>query len=195
MNKALGLDDFKPPSRVGDSLMSFENLFRSCYAGLCYYVFRINDNKEEAEDIVQDAFFKLWNRWDDFNDQGSAKNFLYTTVRNASLNVVRHGSVKKKFFDQQHKDTADEPNILQEIIRAEVIGEIYRAIEQLPAGCRTIFTMGYIDGLKNAEIAGQLGISINTVKTQKARALQLLRLAIYNNAGVFMALWFIALLP
>src|SRR4029077_16047444 len=132
------------------------------------------------------AFFKLWDRWNDFHDQVSAKNFLYTTVRNAGLNVVRHGSVKKKFLDQQHKETADEPNILQEIIRAEVIGEIYRAIEQLPAGCRVIFTMGYIDGLKNAEIADQLGISINTVKTQKARALQLLRLAIHNNAGVLM---------
>jgi RNA polymerase sigma factor (sigma-70 family) len=62
------------------------------------------------------------------------------------------------------------------IIRAEVIGEIQRSIEDLPEGCKVVIKLAFTEGLKNEEIAKALGISINTVKSQKQRALKLLRL-------------------
>ncbi len=104
------------------------------------------------------------------------KNFLYTTVRNASLNYLRHRKVAKQYLDYQDSCPLEEANVLDAIIRSEVVDEIYEAIQSLPESCRRISRMGYLEGMKNQEIAEELGLSINTIKTHKQRALQLLRL-------------------
>ncbi|MNL34998.1 RNA polymerase sigma factor [compost metagenome] len=61
------------------------------------------------------------------------------------------------------------------MIQAEVIGELYAALNLLPERCRLIFKMGYLEGMKNHEIAEKLNISVNTIKTQKKRGLAILR--------------------
>ncbi|WP_379084028.1 sigma factor-like helix-turn-helix DNA-binding protein [Pedobacter sp. UC225_65] len=67
---------------------------------------------------------------------------------------------------------------LNAMIRSEVIAELHKVITTLPKNCQTIFRMGYLEGLKNPQIALELGISINTVKTQKKRGLQLLKMRV-----------------
>ena len=74
------------------------------------------------------------------------------------------------------------------VLKAEVWGEVYRAIASLPEGCRNVFKLSYLEGLKNQEIADELKISINTVKTQKARALELLKLRLKPEAFLLLCL-------
>lgn len=156
--------------------ISVKHLFDMYYLRLCYFAHKMIDNREAAQDIAQDAFVAFWKKRSDFDNELSAKNFLYLTVKNACLNIIRHQQVEKRFVESQDASELEEEKISQNIIRAELAGEIHSAIAALPKGCGQVLTLAYFEGLKNEEIASQLGVSINTVKTQKARALQLLRL-------------------
>ncbi len=157
-----------------------EQLFRRYYARLAHFSYQITGHREGAEDIAQEAFISYWHQQEEVAvDEAAVKAFLYSTVRNASLNAVRHTKVVQLHHSQTQATPPapeKEPDVLRALIRAEVVAEIYEALEALPAGCRTIVQMGYLEDKKNHEIAAELGISVNTVKTQKQRGLQLLRL-------------------
>ncbi len=86
--------------------------------------------------------------------------------------------------------TAEFEYKLQEMIRAEVMEEIYRGIETLPAGCRKVFAMFYLEGKSLNSIAQELGISIHTVKNQKSKALATLRGKInFTSCGILAILF------
>ncbi len=157
-----------------------EELFRQYYARLAHFAYQITGYREGAEDIAQEAFITYWHQQAEVATDGAAvKAFLYSTVRNASLNAVRHTKVVQLHQSQTQATPPvpeAEPDVLRALIRAEVVAEIYEALEALPIGCRTIVQMGYLEDKQNHEIAAELGISVNTVKTQKQRGLQLLRL-------------------
>jgi RNA polymerase sigma-70 factor (ECF subfamily) len=167
---------------------SIENLFDAYYPRLCYFAFKLIDDQAAAEDVAQDAFVKYWGRLGDFANETAAKTYLYTTVKNACLNIIRHDAVKKKYLDRQDKNKSEKEKGLHQLIEAEVMGEIHKAIEELPQGCRQVLKLAYFEKLKNEEIASHLNVSVNTVKTQKARALQLLRLKL--DVGAFILVCF-----
>ena len=164
-------DEFKK----GDP-RALQVIFKQFYPPLCLFAERMLHDRPAAEDLVGDTMVKLWNRHTDFENMQNIKAFLYITTRNACLNLLKQmqrESLSKKQLAYLSGDK--EGFILNEIVRAEVIQEIHREIENLPAQCRRIFKMSYYDGKKNQEIAEELKISVHTVKNQKARAIQLLK--------------------
>ena len=155
---------------------SIESVFNEYYDRLVYFSFKIVKDKLDAEDIVQESFVRYWKRRNNIaHDKALIKSYLYSTVKNISLNLIRHQQVVKGFETQFFIRTTDEKNVIHKIIQAEVFSKIHNAIELLPAACQKISRMGYIDGMKNHEIASELGISVNTVKTQKQRGAKILR--------------------
>lgn len=156
--------------------MSPEVLFNNYYGRLCHFAWQLLEDKTMAEDIVQDVFASYWD-WRSrlANDETAIKNFLYSAVRHACYNSVRHDKVRQRYFDSFQADAPEEPEVLIKIIRAEVMEEVYKALDELPDACRQIFRLGYLEGLTNPKIAEKLNISINTVKTQKQRGLKVLR--------------------
>lgn len=164
-------------SNMRQDASDFEALFRTHFRALCHFAFQLLRDEAFAKDIVQDAFVSYWNRREEVSSHPSAiRNFLYSSVRNASLNALRHTRVVNAYLERQEADPAEEAEVEHAMIRSEVLAHIYEAIESLPEACRRISRMGYLEGLKNREIAAQLGVSVNTVKTQKKRGLELLRL-------------------
>lgn len=169
------IEQFLEAFRHGEE-RGFNFFFREYYAALCYFSFQILDNRNEAEEVVGDAFIKLWERHTNFSSIAAIRSFLYATVKNASLNRIR----------QQKKDNArlksiaymtehSEENRFQAIIEAETYNEIFSAIKKLPPQCRKIFQMMFFQGKDYEQIANELGLSISTVRNQKARGLQLLK--------------------
>jgi len=158
-----------------DDQTHIEYLFRTYYARLCFFARRTTGDADLAEDIVQEAFLNCWKMGLSFDQEPVAKSYLYRSVRNACLNHVRHQEVVRRHASTAPADDADAP-VIEEIVRAELLGEVYAAIESLPEGCRTVVRMAYFDKLRNEEIAEILSVSVNTVKTQKMRGLRLLRL-------------------
>ncbi|MXV17347.1 RNA polymerase sigma-70 factor [Hufsiella ginkgonis] len=165
------------PRKTGnDQMTDIKDLFNKYYGRLVHFSYQIVEEKAVAEDIVQDMFIRYWDRKEPLiNNEASLKSYFYTSVRNASLNSVRHNKVTEQYRKQQDPAPVQEA-VLQAIIRSEVFAELYGAIAKLPEACRQISLKSYLEGMKNHEIALELGISVNTVKTQKQRALKLLRI-------------------
>jgi RNA polymerase sigma-70 factor (family 1) len=167
-----------------------EQLFRDYYGRLVFFSHQIVGNKALAEDLTQEVFIKYWHQKQEVApDKTAIKHFLYSAVKNASLNAVRHNKVVARFLHQASSDEGEEATVMQAMIRAEVLAELYQALESLPEGCRKISRMGYLEGMKNHEIAQELGVSVNTVKTQKQRAMALLRLKLNPEVFVLCLPW------
>jgi RNA polymerase sigma-70 factor (family 1) len=154
---------------------AFKNIFKLFHARLCFFARGLVLEETEAEDIIQDAFLKLWERRTNFEDFHSIKAFLYLTIKNACRNLYKHQQVIDKYNNAVLPSLLEENTILSRIIEAEVVEEVFGALQQLPNGSRQVLHLSYFQGLSNQEVADQLQISINTVKTQKVRALHLLR--------------------
>jgi RNA polymerase sigma-70 factor (family 1) len=177
-------DDFKK----GDP-RALQVIFKMFYAPLCIFAERMLRDRPAAEDIVGETLVKLWNRHTDFENMQNVKAFLYITTRNACLNMLKQmqrESLSKKQFAYISGDK--EGFILNEIVRAEVLNEIRREIDNLPAQCQKIFKLSYFEGKKNQEIADMLSISVHTVKNQKARAIQLLKVKLPDRNLVALVL-------
>lgn len=156
--------------------VNLEIVFRELYDRLVYFSLQFIKDKDQAQDIVQDSFVKYWYQRDTvMADRVAVKSFLYTTVRNASLNAVRHAKVVENYIQQQGGTEPEDAPVIDALITSEVLAGIHSAIKSLPDNYRLISVMGYLDGKKNHEIANELAMSVNTVKKQKYKALQLLR--------------------
>ena len=154
----------------------FNHLFRQYYAPLTYFAQSIINERELAEDIVEDTFVKLWERPEILSRPGSIKSYFYTTVRNACIDHVRKVKRMNAYSAEiKNTETIEEKPIIHRIIEAETMHMIYQALETLPPKCGQIFKMFYLQGKQLNEIASELGLSLSTVKSQKGRALELLR--------------------
>ena len=170
--------------------LELDVLFKEFYDRLVYFSFQIVHDQAQAQDIAQDAFIKYWQEREFvLTNKVAVKNYLYSTVRNASLNVIRHAKVVDEYLQQQGPDEPEEATIMDAIISSEVIAEIHAAINALPESYRVISVMSYLEGKKNQEIADELSMSINTVKKQKHRALELLKLNLSPELFGLLIVW------
>ena len=169
---------------------AFDQLFRKYYTPLTFFAQNIVNNKEVAEDLVEDAFVKLWERTEILARSGSIKSYLYTTVQNASIDHLR--KVKQmEFYFRETKANGNcwEKPIIHRIIEAETIYHIYQMLETLPPKCGQVFKMFYLEDKKLQEIAFELSLSLSTVKSQKSRALKLLKRKLPNLGIVILVLF------
>lgn len=167
-----------------DNLLSFKQgeekgfnfFFREYYASLCYFSNNIIKDDAAAEDICTESFIKLWERCREFESISHIRSFLYKVVRNASIDWIRSNKKAQDFAKaQSYLCEPSEASIQQHLIAAETYREVLASIERLPTRCRTIFKMIYLEGKDYTQIAKELGLSINTIRVQKARALAILR--------------------
>jgi RNA polymerase sigma-70 factor (family 1) len=159
--------------------LSYNTLFNEMYAGLCLFAERFLVVSADGEDLVQDVFVKLWDKFEDFDALNAIKAYLYQSTRNACLNHIRHEKVKRKYEAEQMYQLESESFFFQQVVEEEGMRLIAQSISELPPQCRKILLLSMHD-LKNAEIADDLGISVNSVKTQKAIAYKSLRLKLQN---------------
>ena len=155
---------------------AFELVFKTHFKRLHAYAFTILQDEMEAEEMVQQVFFKLWDRNENLSLSGSVSSYLYRAVHNESLNYIKHQKVRSNH--QLHvaysmKNEVEHP--AKKVMAGELEKKIHTALNELPEQCRTIFQMSRFDELKYREIADKLGISVKTVENQMGKALKLLR--------------------
>jgi RNA polymerase sigma-70 factor (family 1) len=168
----------------GFSIQSFQNgdqqafnfIFACYYRSLCYFAGKFIPVTSIAEDITQESFVRLWEKHDAFSCQHAIKTFLYIVTRNACLNFLKQWNRDKKNEDKW-RTTYDETeeSLLPDLTRSEELKGILTAVEELPAECRKVIQLCFIEGYENQEIARQLHLSVHTIKNQKARGLYLLK--------------------
>ena len=158
------------------------------FKSLCFFATRLANDTFQAEDIVTDCFLKLWERRQDFDTAQNLKAFLYISCRNASLNyltVQKRGNSAREIYVNQF-DYIEE-SVLNQIIKTEVLAALDLEIQHLPDRCGEIFKLIYFEGKKTDDIARELNLSVQTVRNQKTRAIELLRSAILKKgiSGAF----------
>ena len=155
---------------------AFQRLFEMYHKALCFFATRIVRDSLEAEDIVQDVFLAFW-RMDrgGFPNLKTVKTFLYNSVQHRCLNYLRDLEIRDRNYRNLKREELDEDYFLCQQIRAEVVAELFGAIDELPDKCKEIFKRSYVDGQEDKKIAEELDISLNTIKTQKQRAKSYLR--------------------
>src|SRR5690606_28305128 len=144
---------------------AFDTLFRMFHPALCFFARRLMVHlpKGLAEEIVQDAFLKLWERRVSFAGIFAVKAFLYIAVRNTCLNYVEKENVRSRRHEQYlHSLNKVEDAVVEEIIYSEVLREVAQAIETLPDRCRRIIKMASEDRLTPKEIAQTLTSTVST---------------------------------
>ena len=157
---------------------AFATLYNSLHDTVYSFAKKFTVSAEDAQDIVADTFYKLWTLRGSFKTPGKLKSFLFTTVKNACLDYLKHKkivathhhNILRALLSQKEEDT--EPDWITMVL----LQTIREEIEKLPGQRRLIFKLAYLEGLKNQEIASMLKITEKTVRNQKTKALQRLRI-------------------
>jgi RNA polymerase sigma-70 factor (ECF subfamily) len=177
--------------KLGDE-QAFELLFRMYFVRLCAFANKFLNDPEEAREIVQNVFVKIWEGRDEIDPEDSLKSYLFKIAQNLSLNKLRRKKVESRYNELyklvyiEHQEFSAHESLLAR----ELEEHIAQSIVKLPSECRKVFELSRIEGLKYREIADTLNISIKTVEAQMSKALRSLRIELSD----YLALLLIALI-
>jgi RNA polymerase sigma-70 factor (ECF subfamily) len=133
--------------------------------------YRIVNNEAEAEDVLQEAFISAFRSLDHYRGDASFGAWLKRIVINKAINVIKQR--KTEPFPEDDFDVAEEGWDAQEF--PFTVEQVRKAIESLPDGYRSVLSLYLLEGYDHAEIAGILGISESTSKSQFNRSKKKLR--------------------
>ncbi len=150
-----------------------------------------------SRDLVQDAFFTLWQKADKLEIKQSPKAYLYQAVKNSCLNYNRHLSTKheaetaigNKIAELEKQVYRNSDNPYFSLIEQELEKKIADVIANMPEKCREVFKMSRFEKLKNKEIAEKLEISVKTVEKHISKALVILRRDLADYVGVLLTVF------
>jgi len=160
---------------ANDDQRSFDALFMHYQPKLIHFIAGFIKTKEEARDMSQDIFFKIWTSRATFIHVSSFKSYLFQMARHAIYDYYDHSMVKKKYEIKQGEQSDYEDSIEANLYAKELELAIDLAIENMPTQRKIIYTMSRKDGLSNDEIAIRLNLNKRTVENQITLALATLR--------------------
>lgn len=162
--------------KLGDE-QAFELFFRKYYVRLCGFANKYLHDPDEARNIVQEAFTRVWEGRKDVNPDESLKSYIFKITQNLSLNKLSRSKIESKYIEVYKQVYIDyrEKSPYESLLAKDLENNINSAIEKLPVRCRKIFELSRIEGLKYSEIADLLHISVKTVEAQMSKALQTFR--------------------
>ena len=152
----------------------FDAIFRAYYPNLVGFADSILRDLAAAEDTVQEVMLELWRRRSNIVLDTSLRAYLFQSTRNRALNRIRHERVAGRLDAEVPQPRSLAPPD-QALAEQEMNVRVRQAIAELPERCREVFQLSRVHGLKYAEIAGTLGISVKTVEAQMGKALRTLR--------------------
>jgi len=158
------------------NIYEYELLFREYYGSLLSYAKSVIKSEADAEEIIQDIFFKLWENRRSLDIHTSFSAYLYKSVYNNCLQQLKREKRKLNYQQDSRNWIYHESLSPGEILQYnELYDKINNIVNELPENCRTIFKLNRFNGLKYSEIANKLTISIKTVEANMTKALKHLR--------------------
>ncbi|MCW3804750.1 sigma-70 family RNA polymerase sigma factor [Plebeiibacterium marinum] len=141
---------------------NYHRLYSEMYTGLKYFATKILNSEDEAEDIIQDVWLKVWDKKPVFENKHKLKAYLYQSVKNTALNQIRISNKRDKHHTQLLIDQIED-DISSKIIESEVYALINHTFSKLSEATKRVY-VEKLNGKKYKEIAEDLDISVNTVK-------------------------------
>lgn len=170
---------------------AFEKLFEQYHKKLYAFLFRLLNSKEDAEEIVQETFIKIWEKREDFIEGYPFQSFLFKIAKNAFLNLNRKKVNRKVFEDHLNfLNEISSGNTDDYIIFKETTEIINTVICGLPPKRKEIFLLRRIEGFSRQEIANKLEISVITVDSQLLKANKYLKEELKKYSLLMIILFF-----
>lgn len=166
--------DLQQRIRAGDK-DAFDSVFRAHYAQLVRMAESVVRERALAEEIAQEVMLELWRRRESLEVEQTFRAYLIRSTRNRSLNHIRHERIVSREAAFAAIDPPTSPSAEDEVLGVELERAVRDAIEGLPENCREVFQLSREQGLKYAEIAAALEISVKTVEKRMGQALSELR--------------------
>lgn len=172
----------------------FRSIFDKYFPSLCVFANRFVNDEDLSKDMVQEVFLKVWNSATEFESEKSLKVYLYLATKNTCFDYLKKEKRKNETgdFDTEriHNNAyVENDSVMLEIIREETYRQLEGAIGLLPKQAKKVVLLN-LRSFSNQEIADELNISINTVKTHKLNAFKKLRELLGNQFVVFLLIEF-----
>jgi RNA polymerase sigma-70 factor (ECF subfamily) len=180
--------------RDGDKI-AFDTIYNKYCHKLHEFVMAYLKQEEDAEEIVQEVFIKIWNSRRKIDVYASFESFLFTIAYNATISLLRKRLTESKSREYlkslQQIDAADQ--VIDELQYKELEHKVQSLLKQLPPRQRQIYHLSREEGLTHKEIARELNISISTVNNHLVTTLKYLRSHIDSSLAInilFLTLFF-----
>ena len=159
-----------------DDYQAFDKIFRQYYRSLCRFASFYIEKEEIVEELVTDAFVKIWEKRQSMSKVSYPKAYLYKTVKNEVLKYLSKPQSVDTLLNEiddlapHNPLEADHP-----LLEADVLQQLHRSLQKLPTQTRMAFELHRFDGLTYADIASLMGISVSTVEKHLVKALSYLK--------------------
>lgn len=177
--------------KSGDRV-AFNTLFNTHYTPLVRFAFTFLQDKDEAEEVIQDIFVRIWEQRASINITTNIKSYLFSSARNRSINKIKSVQTRQNILSEinQYQTQTGEHGYNES---AELKTAIEEAIKQLPEKCQTIFLLSREEELTYKQIAQKLNLSEKTIENQMGIALKKLRITLspYLNAIILIITLFL----
>jgi RNA polymerase sigma-70 factor (family 1) len=173
----------------------FEEVYLSFYSRMKRFAQQYVIREEDAENIVQDVFFELWEKQLEFDSFVNLNGFLFMMLKNRCIDFLRRKTLERQTIDEMQSEYNRTLKLNFESLEAldnKLFNEsnidtvLQNAIDSLPEKCREIFVMNKIEGKKQKLIAQELNISIHTVESQMAIAYKKLKEVLKDYIPLFL---------
>ncbi len=163
-------------------------LMNTYHHSLCLYIYSLSNNYEEAQDIVQNVFLKLWEKRSKAQSIKSIKSFLYASVYNGFIDQWRKDK-RMLIIEEKHLEALNQI-VENEVLLKKQIKLVNLEIQKLPSRCKETFLLSKQDGLTNIEIANFMNVSTRTVEAQMNKAFRVLREKLKDKIKLMLFLLF-----
>ncbi|SHI95210.1 RNA polymerase sigma-70 factor, ECF subfamily [Arenibacter nanhaiticus] len=161
---------------------AFEFYFEFYFGKITGFCTQFLGDEDEAQNVAQEAFIKLWLNRGKIEKMSGVKSFLYTSAKTQCLDVLRHQAVKNRYksFKLNECEIAFNREVLSsmnfdDVSFAELEALVEKTILKLPRKCKDVFLKSRYENKKNREIAEELNVSVKAVEANITRALKYLR--------------------
>jgi len=161
-------------------VQAFRSLFDAYRDKIYFFLLRIVDTKESAEDIVQDTFLKVWLNREDLLTIRNFNAYLYQMAKNAAINGLRRKAMEAVILEGNPLISEDVDSEAQLLLK-DLRGQVQKAVEALPPQQKKVYTLRRTEHYKIEEIADQLQISPLTVKRHLTEAIKAIRQTLHQS--------------
>jgi RNA polymerase sigma-70 factor (ECF subfamily) len=163
---------------------AFDILFGIYSLKIYYFAFSILKSKEDAEDVVQHTFFKVWEKRESINDNLVFKSFLFTIAYNVSIDMLRVRLKEKVHRDSILVQASSNYNLEERIEFGDLLARVNLIAEKLPPRKREIYQLSRVHNLSYSEIAEKLNISVKTVENGIGYSLKYIKTHLGNDPAL-----------
>ena len=165
---------------------AFEIVYKKYYRILLGVALRYSGNMQEAEDVLQDSFIKIFNSIKSYNNKGSFEGWMKRVVQNTAINNYRDRVKYDIYIDEFDKEDALTHESINTVFESFNENDIITLLNSMPEGYRLAINLYFIDGYSHSEISEMLKITIGTSKSQLYKAKNYLKnlIEINNQAKI-----------